>query len=50
MEGYIKERIEILKQLYIWRKLSPEEKKIFKGCTTEIQVDRYMRHFRNKYL
>ena len=51
MEGYThKEKIEILKQLEVWSKMTKEEKKEFCNCTDEYYADILMRSFRSKYL
>lgn len=54
MQGYtnitIAEKVIILKQLQVWRKMNDEEKKTFKKCKSEFQADRLMRDFRSKYL
>ena len=54
MEGYtnisINEKIEILKQMNVWRKMSKDEKKMFRDCTDEHYADRLKRSFISKYL
>ena len=47
---YMKKRIEILKQLCIWDKLSFDEQCEFKSCTDDRQIDNLMGEFRRKYL
>ena len=51
MEGYThKEKIQILKQLEVWSKMTKEEQKEFRNCTDEYSADRMMRSLRDKYL
>ena len=54
MEGYLdythEEKIEILKQLKIWNKMTKEERNTFSLCTSDYRADRLMRDLRNKYL
>ena len=54
MEGYknivIDDKINILKQLHIWRKMSKDEKDVFRHCQSEFYADRLMRSLRQKYL
>ena len=54
MEGYtsftLNEKIEILKHLEVWSKMTKEEKAKFRNCTDECYADRLMRSFRSKYL
>lgn len=47
---YILERIDILKDLHIWKKMSKYEQLEFKTCKTEIQIDNKMKMLRHKYL
>lgn len=50
MEEYIKESIQILKQLCIWGKIPRYEKQQLKNCTNEIQVDNWLTTFRQRYM
>lgn len=50
MKGYIRSSISILKQLYIWDNLTANERNTLRSCTTDIQVDRLMRTFRERYM
>ena len=50
MKEYIKEQVTVLKELCIWSKMSPSEKREFKSRTTEISVDNAKRDYIHKYL
>ena len=50
LSEYIDSRIKILKQMYIWSKVTKKERTLLRACANEIQVDNYMTMFRRKYL
>jgi hypothetical protein len=50
MTEIIKEKRNILKELGIWRQLSPSEKKEFTNCKSERDILRLQITFRHKYL
>ena len=51
MEGYtLAEKIDILKDLHIWSKMSKVEKTTFRKAQDENYADRLMRSYRGKYL
>ena len=50
MTEIIKEKVDILKQLGVWSKLSAEERTRFKACANEIQLTNMQVTFRHKYM
>ena len=54
MQGYesisIEDKVRILKQLHIWKKMTKAERAEFKTCQSENYADRLMRSYRSKYL
>ena len=47
---YRDEARRVLKDLCIYRKLTPEERDAFNNAKTEIQIDNLLTTFRRKYL
>lgn len=43
MAEYIKEKIQILKDMGIYGRMTPKERKYLKSLDTEFKVDRYVR-------
>ena len=50
MANYIKKQKKILKHLYIWERMTEEEKTQFENLSTEFEVDKFKRTMLNMYL
>ena len=50
LKEYINYRINIMKQMDVWKQCTKEEKAEFRSCPTEIRVDNTARYLMQKYL